>query len=110
MTQKANHRLSWTKLKKLITESLGGSTHICMIACVSPAQSEYEKSFTILEWASKAKDIKTKPVINSYSDNTTSFLLKQHILDLQEKILSMKISPNLNTYEDRCLKCNPINR
>jgi hypothetical protein len=35
-----------------------------MIACVSPAESNYEESLNSIKYASRARNIKNKPVIN----------------------------------------------
>lgn len=35
-----------------------------MIACVSPAESNYEESLNALKYASRARNIKNKPVVN----------------------------------------------
>ncbi len=35
-----------------------------MIACVSPAESNYEESLNSIKYASKAMNIKNKPIIN----------------------------------------------
>ena len=35
-----------------------------MIACVSPAETNYEESLNSLKYASRARNIKNKPVIN----------------------------------------------
>lgn len=35
-----------------------------MIACVSPAESNYEESLNAIKYASRARNIKNKPVIN----------------------------------------------
>ena len=35
-----------------------------MIACVSPSESNYEESLNTIKYASKAMNIKNKPVVN----------------------------------------------
>ena len=35
-----------------------------MIACVSPAESNYEESLSTIRYASRARNIKNKPVVN----------------------------------------------
>jgi kinesin family protein 4/21/27 len=49
-----------------------------MIACVSPAESNYEESLNTLKYASKAMNIKNTPIVNR--DEKTQ--LRQRILDL----------------------------
>ena len=43
---------------------MGGNSNTYMIACVSPAEFNYEESLNTLKYASKAMNIKNKPVIN----------------------------------------------
>ena len=35
-----------------------------MIACVSPAESNYDESLSTIRYASRAKNIKNKPIVN----------------------------------------------
>jgi len=35
-----------------------------MIACVSPAESNYEETLNSIKYASRARNIKNKPVVN----------------------------------------------
>ena len=35
-----------------------------MIACVSPAESNYEETLSSIKYASRARNIKNKPVVN----------------------------------------------
>jgi hypothetical protein len=52
-----------------------------MIACVSPAESNYEESLNTLKYASKAMNIKNTPIVNR--DEKTQ--LRQRILELEEE-------------------------
>jgi kinesin family protein 4/21/27 len=51
-----------------------------MIACVSPAESNYEESLNTLKYASKAMNIKNTPIVNR--DEKTQ--LRQRITELEE--------------------------
>ena len=53
-----------SKLTRLLQDSLGGNSHTVMIACVSPADSNYEETLSTLRYADRAKRIKNKPVMN----------------------------------------------
>ena len=35
-----------------------------MIACVSPASSNYEETLSTMKYASRARNIKNKPIVN----------------------------------------------
>tara|TARA_B110000285_G_C15065652_1_gene584953 strand:- start:136 stop:597 length:462 start_codon:yes stop_codon:yes gene_type:complete len=53
-----------SKLTRILQDSLGGNSRTTMIACVSPAESNYEESLGTVKYASRARNIKNKPVIN----------------------------------------------
>lgn len=45
-------------------DSLGGNTKTLMVACLSPADNNYEETVSTLRYANRAKNIKNKPKIN----------------------------------------------
>lgn len=53
-----------SKLTRILQDSLGGNSNTLMIACVSPAESNFEESLNTLKYASRARRIKNKPVVN----------------------------------------------
>lgn len=53
-----------SKLTRILQDSLGGNSNTYMIACVSPSESNYEESLNTIKYASKAMNIKNKPVVN----------------------------------------------
>ncbi|CAG0907833.1 unnamed protein product, partial [Cyprideis torosa] len=53
-----------SKLTRLLQDSLGGNTKTLMIACVSPADNNYDETLSTLRYANRAKNIKNKPKIN----------------------------------------------
>jgi Kinesin motor domain len=67
-----------SKLTRILQVCLGGNSNTYMIACVSPAESNYEESISTLKYASKAMNIKNTPIINR--DEKTQ--LRQRIFDL----------------------------
>ena len=46
------------------TDSLGGNSNTLMIACVSPADSNFEETLNTLRYADRARQIKNKPIVN----------------------------------------------
>lgn len=42
----------------------GGNSHTLMIACISPADSNYEETLSTLRYADRARKIKNKPIVN----------------------------------------------
>ena len=53
-----------SKLTRLLQDSLGGNTKTIMVAALSPADYNYEESLSTLRYASRAKFIQNKPIIN----------------------------------------------
>ncbi len=51
-------------LTKLLMNALGGNSKTIMIAAISPADINYEESLSTLRYADRAKQIKTKAVVN----------------------------------------------
>ena len=45
-------------------DSLGGNSLTYMIACVSPSEINFEETLTTIRYASRARNIKNKPVVN----------------------------------------------
>ena len=53
-----------SKLTRLLQDSLGGNTKTMMVACLSPADDNYDETLSTLRYANRAKSIKNKPKIN----------------------------------------------
>lgn len=64
-----------SKLTRLLQDSLGGNTKTVMIAALSPADYNYEETFSTLRYAARAKAIKNKPKVN---EDPKDALLKQY--------------------------------
>lgn len=56
-------------------DSLGGNTKTLMIACLSPADNNYEETLSTLRYANRAKNIQNKPKIN---EDPKDALLRQY--------------------------------
>jgi hypothetical protein len=54
-----------SKLTRMLQDSLGGNSKTVMIACVSPADSNFEESLNTLRYAQRARSIVNKAVINT---------------------------------------------
>jgi hypothetical protein len=59
-----------------------------MIACISPADLNYEETMSTLRYADAAKRIKTRAVVNQTSDISALELemLRKQLRDLEEKV------------------------
>ncbi|XP_054263788.1 kinesin-like protein Klp61F isoform X1 [Macrosteles quadrilineatus] len=53
-----------SKLTRFLQDSLGGKTKTCIIGTISPAQANLDETESTLNYASKARSIKNKPVRN----------------------------------------------
>ncbi len=83
-----NYRNS--KLTRILQDSLGGNSNTYMIACISPAESNYEESLNTIKYASKAMNIKNKPVINRDPQQAHIFKLRGIINDLEKENCQLK--------------------
>ncbi|XP_072308299.1 kinesin-like protein KIF17 [Eucyclogobius newberryi] len=72
-----------SKLTRLLQDSLGGNTRTLMIACLSPADYNYEETLSTLRYANRAKSIQNKPRIN---EDPKDALLRQY----QDEIKKLK--------------------
>ena len=72
-----------SKITRLLQDSLGGNSQTLMIACVSPADINFEESLNTLKYANRAKDIKNKPVINRDPNSAKMEKMRQRILELE---------------------------
>lgn len=73
-----------SKLTRLLQSSLGGNTKTLMVACVSPADNNYDETLSTLRYANRAKNIKNKPKIN---EDPKDALLREY----QEEIKKLKL-------------------
>jgi len=72
-----------SKLTRLLQDSLGGNTKTLMVACLSPADNNYEETLSTLRYANRAKNIKNKPTIN---EDPKDALLREY----QEEIKKLR--------------------
>lgn len=75
---------SWCNdFQYFLQDSLGGNTKTMMVACLSPADNNYDETLSTLRYANRAKNIKNKPRIN---EDPKDALLRQY----QEEIAKLK--------------------
>uniref|UniRef100_F7AAZ2 Kinesin-like protein n=1 Tax=Ciona intestinalis TaxID=7719 RepID=F7AAZ2_CIOIN len=72
-----------SKLTRLLQDSLGGNTKTLMVACLSPADNNYDETLSTLRYANRAKNIKNKPHIN---EDPKDALLREY----QEEIKKLR--------------------
>lgn len=70
-----------------------------MIACISPAEYNFDETLNTLKYASRARNIKNKPVINRDPNSALIATLRQTIYELQRELLAYKKTLNQNNIE-----------
>ncbi|KAG1681920.1 Chromosome-associated kinesin KIF4 [Nymphon striatum] len=75
-----------SKLTMLLQDSLGGNSHILMIACVSPADYNFKGTLNTLSYADRARKIKNKSVINHDPQTIEKMRLKQLIEQMKDQL------------------------
>ncbi|KAK6618591.1 hypothetical protein RUM43_012982 [Polyplax serrata] len=79
-----------SKLTRLLQDSLGGNTKTLMIACLSPADDNYDETLSTLRYANRAKNIRNKPKIN---EDPKDAMLREY----QEEIEKLKMMLKTNS-------------
>lgn len=77
-----------SKLTRLLQDSLGGNTKTLMIACISPAESNYDETLSTLRYANRAKNISNKPTLNEDPTETIIRQYREEILKLKDMLTS----------------------
>ncbi|KAI7871656.1 hypothetical protein BDF14DRAFT_1763244 [Spinellus fusiger] len=75
-----------SKLTRLLQDSLGGNSQTLMLACISPADSNYTETLNTLKYANRARNIRNKATINQEQDESDR--LKAMIMRLREEAKS----------------------
>ncbi|KAI8915551.1 P-loop containing nucleoside triphosphate hydrolase protein [Gorgonomyces haynaldii] len=79
-----------SKLTKLLAQSLTGHGQALMIACVSPMLSNVTETAKTLRYASRAKNIQNKPILQIDPKEGIVYDLKKEIEDLKRENLQLK--------------------
>ena len=92
-----------SKLTRLLQDSLGGNTKTLMVACLSPADNNYEETLSTLRYANRAKNIKNKPKINEDPKDALLREFQDEIKRLKAMLMGqipVQLSPgNCNRYQ-----------
>lgn len=75
-----------SKLTRILQDSLGGNSRTTMIACVSPSDSNFEETLGTIKYASQARNIKNKPVVNRDPNSMLIESLRTQITHLQLEV------------------------
>ncbi|XP_055384684.1 kinesin-like protein KIF12 isoform X2 [Condylostylus longicornis] len=85
-----------SQLTKLLADSLAGNGVTLMIACVAPSEFNYSETINTLRYASRAKRIRTKPIIIMDPREALILSLKRDINVLQIENEHLKTALNLS--------------
>ncbi|KAG8506658.1 Kinesin-like protein KIF17, partial [Galemys pyrenaicus] len=97
-----------SKLTRLLQDSLGGNTKTLMVACLSPADNNYDETLSTLRYANRAKNIKNKPRIN---EDPKDALLREYQEEIKKlkAILAQQMSPgSLSALLSSQVPLNPV--
>lgn len=72
-------------LTKLLMDSLGGSAFALMIACCSPAPGQIEETLSTLTYATRAKGIVNRPIVQYTPGDVELVALKSEVQYLREE-------------------------
>nr|XP_029531619.1 kinesin-like protein KIF17 isoform X1 [Oncorhynchus nerka] len=86
-----------SKLTRLLQDSLGGNTRTLMVACLSPADNNYEESLSTLRYANRAKNIQNRPRINEDPKDALLREYQEEIKQLRALISGQLGSGNLSS-------------
>lgn len=95
-----------SKLTRLLENSLGGNCKTTMIAMISPAQCSFNESLSTLNFAKRAKTLKTKATINEDIDHNALIRqyeneLKKLRIELEEKEKLLKNNDFIAELEEK---------
>eukprot|EP01062_Namystynia_karyoxenos_P047373 TRINITY_DN3568_c0_g1_i1.p1 TRINITY_DN3568_c0_g1~~TRINITY_DN3568_c0_g1_i1.p1 ORF type:complete len:1015 (+),score=211.76 TRINITY_DN3568_c0_g1_i1:76-3120(+) len=88
----------------LLKENLGGNSRTIMLSTVSPVESDYEETLQTLRYASQAKRIQCKAVVNEAFDQDQDwqavlFSLQKEVTDLRERLRLAESGGDLSARE-----------
>ncbi|KAE9209599.1 hypothetical protein PF004_g16421 [Phytophthora fragariae] len=95
-----------SKLTRLLQDSLGGNSTTLMIACISPADVNYEETFNTLRYASRARSIENQAVINKErSAENEVVYLKQQLEIMKLQLLQQNTSTVVLDGKEKSVSC-----
>ena len=88
-----------SKLTRMLQDSLGGNSRTLMIACVSPAGVNLEETLNTLKYASRARAIKNRPVVNRDPMSAQIAALRQQLAIIQAENIDLRRRLGISTTE-----------
>jgi kinesin family protein 4/21/27 len=84
MLQRAVSRHAW------LMASAGGNSRTVMVACVSPADINFEETLSTLKYADRARQIKNKPIINRAPESPETAALRRQLEQLKLELVEAR--------------------
>ena len=83
-----------SKLTMVLMDSLGGSSRALMIACVSPANTYVDETASTLNYATRAMNIRNKPLlqVDSQEHHILNLRREAHILRMENEYLKEQLA------------------
>jgi kinesin family member 21 len=72
-----------SKLTRMLQDSIGGNSRTLMIACISPADSNFAESYNTITYANRARNIKNKPIVNRDARDAKMAAMMQQVARLK---------------------------
>jgi len=95
-----------SKLTRLLQDSLGGNSRTLMIACASPADSNFEETLNTLKYANRARNIQNKPTTNrednTHAQNKIITQLRAKISALEAELYDARDQTNPTKTRETC--------
>lgn len=95
-----------SKLTRMLQDSLGGNSRTLMIACVSPADYNFEETLNALKYANRARNIQNKAVVNRDPGSAVVAQLRHEISVLKLQLGGKEAIPTSMgssiDYQTRC--------
>jgi hypothetical protein len=90
-----------SKLTRLLQDSLGGNSRTLMVACISPADVDFEETLNTLKYAQRARFIRNRPMVNIEETNEALAAAQAEIERLRQEIAAagdadLGLSPSLD--------------
>jgi len=101
--KKRQHHVPYrqSKLTRLLKDSLGGNSRTVMITCLSSCSSDFDENLNSLKYATRVKNIKNKPVINTVIEDTKLAKMENEIQVLKDELLRQKTMPMATQEKNR---------
>eukprot|EP00501_MAST-03F_sp_TOSAG23-6_P000427 GSMAST32.ASY1.ANO1.439.1 assembled CDS len=80
----------YSKLTRLLQSSLGGNSRTLMIACISPADSNFDETINCLRYANRARNIQNKTVQNCDAESAEVMRLRTQVQTLQRLLVKTR--------------------